>query len=114
MNRFLLLAVLIRKVYELDPLCCPKCGGEMKFISFLEKKDQADTIERILRHCDLWRFPEPRGPPVVREALAEFAFLDETGCEAMPEAGDGFFPDPEFEFTPDPIYDHDNLQLANF
>jgi ribosomal protein S27E len=28
-------AAKIRKVYELDPMLCPKCGGAMKVISFL-------------------------------------------------------------------------------
>ena len=26
----------IRKVYETDPLTCPKCGGEMRIISFID------------------------------------------------------------------------------
>jgi hypothetical protein len=26
---------MIRKVYEVDPMLCPKCGGVMKVISFL-------------------------------------------------------------------------------
>jgi hypothetical protein len=26
---------MIRKVYEVDPMVCPKCGGMMKVISFL-------------------------------------------------------------------------------
>ena len=30
-------AALIKKVYEVDPLRCPECGGEMKIISFIEK-----------------------------------------------------------------------------
>ena len=30
-------AALIQRVYEFDPLECPKCGGEMKIISFIEK-----------------------------------------------------------------------------
>ena len=25
----------IKKIYEVDPLCCPKCGGEMKIVSFI-------------------------------------------------------------------------------
>jgi hypothetical protein len=51
-------AALIKKVYEVDPLKCPKCGGQMRIISFIEKKDQADVIEKILRHCVLWIEPE--------------------------------------------------------
>ncbi len=54
---------LIRKVYEIDPLKCPDCGGEMKFISFIEKKDQAEIIEKILKHCNLWIEPKARVSP---------------------------------------------------
>ena len=32
-------SALIRQVYEVDPLKCPECGGEMKFVSFIEKRD---------------------------------------------------------------------------
>ena len=35
----------IRKVYETDPLACPKCQGEMRIISFI---DQPDVIKKIL------------------------------------------------------------------
>jgi len=30
-------ARLIQRVYEVDPLLCPKCQGTMKIISFIEK-----------------------------------------------------------------------------
>lgn len=56
-------ATLIKKIYEVDPLKCPKCGGQMRIISFLEKKDQADVIEKILRHCGLWVELAERAPP---------------------------------------------------
>ena len=60
-------ATLIKRVYEVDPLECPHCGGTMKIISFIERC-QADVIERILRHCGLWEGPirtnaGPRAPP---------------------------------------------------
>ena len=29
----------IRKVWEVDPLSCPKCGSEMKIISFINETD---------------------------------------------------------------------------
>ena len=54
-------AALIKLVYEVDPLTCPKCGGTMKIIGFI---DQDDVIERILRHRGLWRKNPPRPPPV--------------------------------------------------
>lgn len=30
-------AALITQVYEVEPLCCHECGGEIKIISFIEK-----------------------------------------------------------------------------
>ena len=60
-------AMLIKRVYEVDPLSCPECGGAMKIISFIERR-QREVIERILRHCGLWEgpirtLPKSRGPP---------------------------------------------------
>ena len=40
-------AALIKRVYEVDPLCCPQCGGTMAIVSFIERKDQADVIPRV-------------------------------------------------------------------
>ena len=45
-------ARLIQKIYNVDPLLCPKCRGVMKIISFIEDKD---GIEKILRHLGLWK-----------------------------------------------------------
>jgi hypothetical protein len=45
--------MLIKRVYEVDPLECPECGGRMKIIGFIERR-QHEVIERILRHCGLW------------------------------------------------------------
>ncbi len=52
--------MLIKRVYEIDPLACPNCGGTMKVVAFLERP-QADVIEKILRHCGLWH--ATRAPP---------------------------------------------------
>ena len=32
-------ARLIQKIYEVDPLICPKCWGQMHIISFIEELD---------------------------------------------------------------------------
>ena len=53
-------AMLIKRVYEVDPLACPKCGGQMKVVAFIEPP-QGAVIEKILRHCGLWR--PSRAPP---------------------------------------------------
>ena len=42
-------ARLIRRVFECDPLACPRCGAEMRVIAFLT--DPA-VIDRILRHLE--------------------------------------------------------------
>jgi len=55
-------AALIKSVYEVDPLECPNCGGQMILISFIEKC-QADVIEKILKHCGMWKETAQRPPP---------------------------------------------------
>ena len=54
-------ARLIQKIYEADPLTCPKCQGRMKIISFIEDEE---VIEKILKHLCLWDLkvrPPPKG-----------------------------------------------------
>ena len=38
---------MINKVYEVDPLLCPKCGGQMSIISFIE---DYKVIDKIIDH----------------------------------------------------------------
>jgi hypothetical protein len=52
-------AKLIRKVYEVDPLVCPKCGAQMRVIALIE--DPA-VIERILSWLGLWHPLPACGP----------------------------------------------------
>ena len=54
---------LLKRVFEVDPLRCEKCGGEMKIVAFIERRDQPDIVERILKHCGLWDRPASRAPP---------------------------------------------------
>jgi hypothetical protein len=35
----------------------------IQYIAFIERKDQADVIEKILEHCDLWTEPKRSLPP---------------------------------------------------
>ena len=62
--------MLIKRVYEVDPLCCPQCGGEMKVVALLEPP-QSEVIEKILRHCGLWQASAPRAPPDVGGLVLE-------------------------------------------
>ena len=52
-------AEMIRKVYEVDPLLYPSCGGRMRILSFIE---ESKTIDRIIRHLELV-FEAARPPP---------------------------------------------------
>jgi hypothetical protein len=52
-------AKLIRKVYDVDPLECPRCGAQMRVIALIQ--DPA-VIERILAWLGLWEPPQPGGP----------------------------------------------------
>lgn len=89
-------AALIKKVFEVNPLLCPKCGGQMKIIAFIEKKDQSDVIKRILRHCGLWKDPPARAPP----SVATVAGWGQRELE--------FFDPPDFDILqvapPDEVY----------
>jgi len=40
-------AALLRRIFEVDPLVCPACGGRMRMIAFIL---QPRVIDRILRH----------------------------------------------------------------
>jgi hypothetical protein len=53
-------ARLIRKVWCADPLVCPRCGGQLRVISFI---DNPSVIEKVLRHLKLWDPPECLPPP---------------------------------------------------
>ena len=51
-------ARLIKKIYEVDPLVCARCGAEMWVIALIEKPA---AIQRILKHLGAWD-PHPSGP----------------------------------------------------
>jgi len=53
-------AEMIRKVYEVDPLRCPRCGGAMKVVSFLT---EPAVVDRIIDHLKLIFVAERPPPP---------------------------------------------------
>jgi len=61
-------AALIKRVYELDPLHLPACGGTMRIIGFIDKC-RSEVVGKILRHCALWKTAET--PPPVKSTVAE-------------------------------------------
>jgi hypothetical protein len=50
---------MIRKVYEVDPMACPKCGGRMKVDAFLT---EYAVVDRIIDHLKL-TFVADKPPP---------------------------------------------------
>ncbi len=52
-------ARLIRKVFEVDPLICARCGGEMKVIAVLT---EPKVVDRIVRHLQE-KAESERAPP---------------------------------------------------
>jgi len=55
-------AEMIRKIYEVDPLLCPECGGTMKVIAFLT---DYSVVDRIIGHLKLTFVAERPPPPHV-------------------------------------------------
>ncbi len=53
-------ADLLRRVYEIDPLVCPRCSATMRVVGFIT---QPDTLDRILDHFRRSTTTRPRPPP---------------------------------------------------
>ena len=66
-------ARLIQKIYNVDPLLCPKCLGSMKIISFIEDQQ---LVKKILNHLGLWE-TRNHDPPAKRAThIPEFIHDD--------------------------------------
>jgi hypothetical protein len=52
-------ATLIRRIYEVDPLVCPRCAGPMRIIAFIT---EPRVIKKILRHLAT-KGADGRSPP---------------------------------------------------
>ena len=78
--------MLLARIYEVFPLVCPRCGGEVEIIAFIT---EAPTVRAILTYIGEPAAAPPispsRGPPAweMFDQTAEFDPLD---------------PEAEFEF----------------
>jgi len=95
-------ARLIQKIYEVDPLVCPKCQGTMRVISAI---DDRQVIRVILEHLGIWlvkaRPPPKIHDPPIREYAAAFGggMLRKTAWSATcprNEHADTIYGDPEY------------------
>ena len=59
----------------MDPLTCPKCGGEMRIIAFIE---DYKVIKKILDYLGIYEFKRGRPPPRV---LAVADTFDDWRCD---------------------------------
>ena len=82
----MLRAQLLARIYEVLPLLCPACGGEMRIISFITLPS---TVQHILLHLDLPHRPPrvspARGPPQAEFDLDQSPAFDLTAPDAIPE-----------------------------
>jgi hypothetical protein len=62
-------AALLRRVYAIDILQCPRCGGEMRIIAAIT---QTHVIRAILKSCGFPSAPPERHPPAARQSQHEF------------------------------------------
>ncbi len=81
-------ALLLARIYEVFPLLCPRCGGEMRIIAFLT---DGDAIRDILSHLG-----EPTSPPRLMPARGP-PLWDRVDAPVGQEDPPGE-PVPEFEF----------------
>jgi hypothetical protein len=55
---------MIKRVYEVDPLVCPRCGFPMRVLSFIE---DPPVVRKILDRLGLWA--QQRPPPAAIESI---------------------------------------------
>jgi hypothetical protein len=70
---------MIRKVYEIDPMVCPQCGGRMKIIAFIT---DFPVVDRIINHLKLTFEADRLFPP--RIASQKLLIAAETDGKYLP------------------------------
>ncbi|MEX1258765.1 MAG: hypothetical protein WEG36_14210 [Gemmatimonadota bacterium] len=86
-------ARLLARIYEVLPLLCPACGGEMRVLSFITGPP---TVQAILLHLALPHRPPPltpaRAPPQAELDFDQTSAFDPSDPEPLPE--------PDFDQSP--------------
>lgn len=82
-------AVLIARIYEVFPLLCPICGGQMRIIAFItHSADFRQILDHIGVDAEPPRITPARGPPLWDE------------CDA--QMGDGVDVEPDWDDAAQP------------
>ena len=78
-------AACIKRIYEIDPLECPKCKAQMRIIAFIQDEH---SIKDIMRAEGL---PDFRAPPAVSKFIDTSQAIDElSSCDFFEPAPDDF------------------------
>ena len=87
-------AVLIARIYEVFPLLCPICGGQMRMIAFIT---HSTDIRQMLQHIGVPAEPPniapARGPPLWEDCDAQMG----EGAQVEPDWDLAAQPAPDFE-----------------
>ena len=87
-------AVLIARIYEVFPLLCPLCGGQMRIIAFITHSAE---IRQLLDHIGVAseppRISPARGPPLWEDGDAQMG----EGVQVEPDWDLAAQPAPDFE-----------------
>jgi hypothetical protein len=86
----------IRLTYELDPLTCPKCKGQVRILAFIEDRE---IIAKILKHLGLWDLMV-KTPPKVKVPFNNL--IDDSDSQVQ------FFPSLPYPDPHDPM-DYDRV-----
>lgn len=90
----ILWAVLIARIYEVFPLLCPICGGQMRIIAFItHSADIRHILEHIGVEAEPPRITPARGPPLWEGCDAQAS----EGVEPAPDGDEAAQPAPDFE-----------------
>ena len=94
-------AALIARIYEVFPLLCPLCGGQMRIIAFIT---HSADIRQILDHIGVQSEPPhiapARGPPLWED------------CDAQTD--DGVHIEPDWDLAAQPAPDYEVDQRINW
>jgi len=79
-------AMLLGKIFEINPLLCPSGGGEMKIIAFVT---ETEPIRKILRHIgELDHAPAifpARDPPIFCAEIDQTQYWDDHAAKPITE-----------------------------
>jgi len=93
--------VLIARIYEVFPLLCPLCGGQMRLIAFITNGAE---VRKILQHigvdCEPPHITPARGPPLWDD------------CDA--HVGEGADGEPDWDMAAQPALDYEVDQSINW